>query len=80
MPLSCISFCADGHTIAVGAQKGGRVIIYDLKEAKKVKIELMGHDVSKKISSLQFAKAIKSQTPATIEKQPSSQSSQTHKQ
>ena len=52
MPLSAISFCADGHTIAVGANSGGRVIIYDLKDSKKIKIELKGHDVSKRISSL----------------------------
>jgi WD40 repeat protein len=52
VPLSAISFCADGHTIAVGTNQGGRVIIYDLKEAKKIKIELKGHDVSKKVSCL----------------------------
>jgi WD40 repeat protein len=59
VPLSAISFCADGHTIAVGTNQGGRVIIYDLKEAKKVKIELKGHDVSKRISALQFSKIVK---------------------
>lgn len=52
VPLSAISFCPDGHTIAVGTNQGGRVIIYDLKEAKRIKIELKGHDVSKKITSL----------------------------
>ena len=52
IPLSAISFCADGHTIAVGSQQGGRVLIYDLKEAKKIKMELKGHDVSKRITSL----------------------------
>lgn len=31
MALSCISFAADGHTIAVGSEQGGRVQIYDLK-------------------------------------------------
>ena len=62
VPLSSISFCADGHTIAVGTQTSGRVIIYDLKEAKKIKIELKGHDVSKKISSLQFSKPVKLQS------------------
>jgi len=29
--LCAISFCSDGHTIAVGTLKG-RVMIYDLKE------------------------------------------------
>ena len=40
-PLSAISFCPDGHTIAVGTLKG-KILIYDLKEAKKVKLELKG--------------------------------------
>jgi hypothetical protein len=64
VPLSAISFCADGHTIAVGTNQGGKVMIYDLKEAKKVKIELKGHDVSKKITSLQFSKPIKAPAPS----------------
>ena len=42
--LSSISFCSDGHTIAVGTEIGARVLIYDLKDAKKLKIELKGHD------------------------------------
>lgn len=44
VPLSCISFCSDGHTIAVGSDKGGKTLIFDLKDAKKVKLELKGHD------------------------------------
>ena len=43
-PLSAISFCADGHTIGVGTQQSGQVVIYDLKNSKQVKIELKGHD------------------------------------
>jgi hypothetical protein len=31
MPLSCISFCPDGHTIAVGSEQGGKALVYDLK-------------------------------------------------
>ena len=42
--LSSISFCADGHTIAVGTYSSGQVIVYDLKDSKKVKIEMKGHD------------------------------------
>lgn len=51
-PLSSISFCADGHTIGVGTQLTGQVIIYDLKDSKRVKIELNGHDRSSRISAL----------------------------
>ena len=43
-PLSAITFCPDGHTIGVGTQNTGQVLIYDLKDSKKVKIELKGHD------------------------------------
>lgn len=56
VPLSAISFCADGHTIAVGTSTGGRVIVYDLKDAKRVKIELKGHDKSRKITAMTFSK------------------------
>jgi len=49
-PLSAISFCPDGHTIAVGTFKG-KLLIYDLKDAKKVKIELKGTN-NKKIKVL----------------------------
>ena len=37
--LTTMSFCPDGHTIAVGTDKG-EVIIYDLKDSKKVKMNL----------------------------------------
>lgn len=40
-PLSSISFCPDGHTIAVGTIKG-KILIYDLKNANKLKQELKG--------------------------------------
>ena len=48
--LSAISFCCDGHTIAVGTIKG-KVLVYDLKDAKKVKLELRGHE-GKKINAI----------------------------
>lgn len=60
--MSCISFCTDGHTIAVGAQYGGRVLVYDLKEPKKVKLELKGHDKSKSINALHFTRIYKPST------------------
>ena len=48
--MSAISFCCDGHTIAVGTIKG-QVLVYDLKDAKKVKLELRGHE-GKKINAI----------------------------
>ncbi len=43
----------------MGTETGARVIIYDLKDAKKVKMELKGHDKTKRISSVLFQKAYK---------------------
>lgn len=63
--LSAISFCADGHTIGVGTEQTGQVIIYDLKDSKRVKIELKGHDRSTRIKALAFSRN---------QKQPSSSS------
>ena len=48
--MSSIGFCPDGHTIAIGTMKG-KVLVYDLKDAKKVKIELKGQE-GKKINSI----------------------------
>jgi protein NEDD1 len=61
-PLSSLAFCGDGHTVAVGTISG-RVLLYDLKDAKKIKLELKGHE-NKKIKCLQFSKTIKS-NPST---------------
>ena len=72
-PLSAITFCPDGHTIGVGTQNTGAVLIYDLKDSKKVKIELKGHDRSQRISALQFSKLQKppSSTATSGSSQPS---------
>jgi len=51
-PLSAISFCGDGHTIGVGTQQSGQVIIYDLKDSKRIKLELKGHDRSKRVKAI----------------------------
>lgn len=40
-PLNTLSFCVDGHTLAVGTLKG-KILVYDLKDTKNVKIELAG--------------------------------------
>ena len=66
-PLAAISFCADGHTIGVGTEQTGQVIIYDLKDSKRVKIELKGDDRSSRIKALQFSRLPpkSTQTPST---------------
>ena len=58
-PLASISFCADGHTIGVGTEQSGQVIIYDLKDSKRIKIELKGHSRSTRVKCLQFSKLVK---------------------
>ena len=55
-PLSAISFCADGHTIGVGTHQSGQVIIYDLKDSKRIKLELKGHDRSSRVKAIQFSR------------------------
>ena len=54
--LSTISFCADGHTIGVGTEQTGQVIIYDLKDSKRIKIELKGHDRSTRVGNVSFSR------------------------
>ena len=56
LQLSCISFCSDGHTIAVGSEQGGKALIYDLKTPKAVKLDLKGHEKSKRVSCIQFTR------------------------
>ena len=56
LQLSCISFCSDGHTIAVGSEQGGKALIYDLKTPKIVKLDLKGHEKSKRVSCIQFTR------------------------
>jgi WD40 repeat protein len=59
--LSSIGFCSDGHTIAVGSETSGAVLIYDLKEsAKNVKMKLQGHDGNQRICSVQFTRVNRS--------------------
>lgn len=56
LQLSCISFCSDGHTIAVGSEQGGKALVYDLKTPKTVKLDLKGHEKSKRVSCIQFTR------------------------
>lgn len=58
-PLSCISFCSDGHTIAVGCEKEGRALVYNLKDPRRIKLELKGHERSKRINALLFTRVYK---------------------
>ena len=41
--LTAMSFCPDGHTVAVGTTSG-KILIYDLKDAKRVKLALKGQE------------------------------------
>jgi WD40 repeat protein len=49
-PLTAIAFCSDGHTVAIGTVTG-KILLFDLKDAKQPKMELKGHE-SKKIRCL----------------------------
>jgi protein NEDD1 len=56
-PLSTLSFCIDGHTLATGTLRG-KILVYDLKDTKNVKLELAGQE-GKKINSLAFTRLVK---------------------
>lgn len=64
LPLNSLAFCADGHTVAVGTVSG-RILLYDLKDAKQPKMELKGHE-SKKIRCLQFSKMEKKSSTSAV--------------
>ena len=49
-----MSFCSDGHTIAIGASNSGAILVYDLrKSSKEVHKLCSGH--TQTINSLNFA-------------------------
>ena len=49
-----MSFCSDGHTIAVGASNSGAILVYDLRKSSKAVYKLCtGH--TQTINSLNFA-------------------------
>mmetsp|Transcript_8160 Transcript_8160/g.7589 ORF Transcript_8160/g.7589 Transcript_8160/m.7589 type:complete len:95 (-) Transcript_8160:865-1149(-) len=68
--LNSISFCPDGHTIAVGTLRG-RIFVYDLKDTKKTKIELKGQEGTK-INCMQFSRLVKSSKTSTNQSKVSS--------
>lgn len=52
-PLQSVSFCADGHTIAIGASNYGAILVYDLrKSSKEIAKICTGHMAT--INSLRF--------------------------
>jgi len=54
-----VSFCADGHTIAVGASNSGAILVYDLRKSSKEVYKLCsGH--TQTINSLNFANKVPS--------------------
>ena len=61
VPLQSVSFCSDGHTIAIGASNMGAVLIYDLrKSSKEVYKVCTGHKHT--INSLQFSNKVSQQS------------------
>ena len=59
VPLQSVSFCTDGHTIAIGASNMGAIMVYDLrKSSKEVYKVCCGHKHT--INSIEFANKISS--------------------
>lgn len=54
-PLTCISFCSDGHTLA-GGTLYGTVLLYDLRNPVNAKNVLKGHE-GNAVNWVDFAKA-----------------------
>ena len=58
-PFQSVSFCTDGHTIAVGASNSGAILVYDLRKSSKEVYKLCsGH--TQTINSLNFANKVPS--------------------
>ena len=38
----------------MGSEQGGKALIYDLKNTKTVKLDLKGHEKSKRVSCIEF--------------------------
>ena len=58
-PLQSVSFCTDGHTIAVGASNYGAILVYDLrKSSKEVWKVCSGHKST--INSIKFTHKVPS--------------------
>ena len=58
-PFQSISFCTDGHTVAIGAANSGAILVYDLRKSSKEVYKLCsGH--TQTINSLNFANKVPS--------------------
>lgn len=58
-PFNSVSFCTDGHTIAIGAANSGAILVYDLRKSSKEVYKLCsGH--TQTINSLNFANKVPS--------------------
>ena len=56
-PFASVAFCADGHTIAVGASNSGAILVYDLRKSSKEVFKLCSGHTST-INSLNFANKV----------------------
>ncbi len=58
-PFQSVSFCTDGHTIAIGASNSGAILVYDLRKSSKEVFKLCsGH--TQTINSINFANKVAS--------------------
>ena len=54
LSFQSVSFCTDGHTIAVGASQMGAILVYDLrKSSKEIYKVCSGHKHA--VNSIKFA-------------------------
>ena len=69
-PLTCISFCSDGHTLA-GGTLYGTVLLFDLRSPVNAKNILKGHE-GNAVNWLDFAKSkdIKAKSSRDVSKEP----------
>jgi WD40 repeat protein len=56
-PLQSVSFCADGHTIAIGASNFGAILVYDLRKSSKEVAKICTGHMST-INSLRFTNKV----------------------
>jgi protein NEDD1 len=55
-PIQSVSFCSDGHTLAVGSQMNGQnqqCLVYDLRKSSSITLALQGHESA--VNCIRFA-------------------------
>jgi len=62
-PLQSITFNHDGHTVAVGAQNSGHILVYDLRKQSEVMAMLEGHKGTVNSLAFKHGESGKSVTP-----------------